>query len=248
MFIPPNDKPYRRFIKRLHKNLAFEWYLEIGCRGGRIFEAAQGKTIAVDPFFRIERNVVKTKPELHIMQQTSDAFFDGGFLRAIRAQLSFSFLDGMHLIEYLLRDFINTERHSNPDGVIAIHDCCPYNHDMTTRDLDNAPAEAWTGDVWKIIPILQAYRPDLKLTVLGCEPTGLLLVSNLNPRSRKLSSNYDKIIQDWASVTLLDYGTERFFAAFDYTRAHQIEKDGYTLFDRVRLDDGAVRDPHYVSP
>ena len=86
---------------------------------GRSFADVRGKTIAVDPSFRIDSNVIKDKPALHIFQQTSDDFFDSGFLKAARAKLSFSFLDGMHLFEYLLRDFINTEKNSHPDSVIV---------------------------------------------------------------------------------------------------------------------------------
>lgn len=102
----------------------------------------------------------------------------------MQIKLSFSFLDGMHLFEFLLRDFIAAEKASGPNGVIAMHDCCPFSHEMTTRDLDNLPqgGGAWTGDVWKLIPILREYRPDLKLTVLNAAPTGLVFVSGLKPK------------------------------------------------------------------
>ncbi len=32
----------------------------------------------------------------------------------------------------------------------------------------------WTGDVWKLIPILQRYRPDLQLTLFDAPPSGLV--------------------------------------------------------------------------
>lgn len=247
-FKKPDDMRYVRFLKRLHKGLLFDWYLEIGCRTGRSFAQVPGKTIAVDPYFRIESNVIGIKPEVHIFQQTSDDFFASGFLSALGVRLGFSFLDGMHLMEFLLRDFMNTERHSNPAGVIALHDCCPYSFDMTTRNLDDAPKDAWTGDVWKLIPILLDHRPDLTLTVLGCRPTGLVLVSGLDPDNRKLEANYDAIVRDWAGVTLEDFGAERFYALFDYTQCSEIEASGYALFDGVRQADHAARNPQFVSP
>jgi len=160
-FNKPEDLRYVRCLRNIHQANLFDWYMEIGCRNGRSFEPVRGKTIAVDPFFKITTNVIGQKPALMCFQQTSDAFFESNVLDALNAKLSFSFLDGMHLMEFLLRDFINAERNSHAGGVIAMHDCCPFDYEMTTRNVDDAPASAWTGDVWKLIPILQKYRPDL---------------------------------------------------------------------------------------
>ncbi len=247
-FKRPDDMRYVRFLKRLHRRVMFDWYMEIGCRTGRTFAHVRGKTIAVDPFFRIETNVIGVKPELHLFQRTSDEFFASGSLSALGVRLGFSFLDGMHLAEYLLRDFINTEKHSHPGGVIALHDCCPYSYKMTTRDVGNAPKDAWTGDVWKLIPILQEHRPDLTVTVLGCRPTGLVLISGLDPDNRTLESGYEAIVRDWVDVTLEDYGAQRFYGRFDYVQCAEIEAGGYALFDEVRLSDQAASRPRFVSP
>ena len=88
----------------------------------------------------------------------------------------------------------------------------------------------------------------LKITVLGCKPTGLVLVSNLNPKSRKLSSNYDALVRDWVPVTLAEYGTDRFFGAFDYVPCSEVSDDGFALFDKVRLPEDAAPAPAYVTP
>ena len=93
---------YVSFFQALHAEAVFDWYMEIGCRSGRIFCEAQGKTIAVDPFFQAERNVIGRKPALYVFQETSDDFFSNGFLGRNNIQLSVSFLDGMHLFEFLL--------------------------------------------------------------------------------------------------------------------------------------------------
>lgn len=247
-FHKPDDIRYLRFLKRLHRHQIFDWYLELGCRTGRSFAHVRGKTIAVDPYFQVETNVIGVKPELHIFQQTSDAFFASGFLPALNARPGFSFLDGMHLMEFLLRDFMNTERYCDSAGVIALHDCCPYSHEMTTRDVEKAPKDAWTGDVWKLIPILLQHRPDLRVTVLGCKPTGLVLVSGLDPDNRTLEENYSAIVREWVDVTLKDYGAENFFGLFDYTPYAEIEAGGYALFEGVRMSDQATGGPSFVSP
>lgn len=247
MFKPASGMHYHRFLRNLHETTLLDWYMEIGCRDGSSFAPVRSKTIAVDPFFRVERNVIGDKPALHIFQQTSDDFFASGFLDALNIRLSLSFLDGMHLFEYLLRDVIQTERRSHPDGVIALHDCCPFDHEMTTRDLDNIPEAAWTGDVWKLLPILQQYRPDLKIDVLNCKPTGLVILSNLDPANTVLSDSYDQILADWMEVTLQDHGAERFYDSFDYVNARNQAHQGHPLLSAVKLDDSAAFTPVMLS-
>ena len=46
---------YRAFLAGLHRSKLFDWYMEVGCRTGSIVELVRGKTIAVDPFFRLQR-------------------------------------------------------------------------------------------------------------------------------------------------------------------------------------------------
>ncbi|AVO38166.1 class I SAM-dependent methyltransferase [Pukyongiella litopenaei] len=247
MFQRPSDLRYYDFLSRIHEHMLFDWYLEIGCRKGRSFANVRGKTIAVDPYFAIDRNVVNHKPALHIFQQTSDDFFDSGFIEALGIEIGVTFLDGMHLIEYLLRDFANTEARSGKNGVVAIHDCCPFSHEMTAREMEPGSKAAWTGDVWKIIPILQRYRPDLELTVMGCKPTGLLLVSNLDPTNRVLSENYEQIADDWIELSLGDYGTDRFFGSFEYTSVESLIAEDFPMFRNIRLPHGLVTAPSFVS-
>lgn len=125
----------------------------------------------------------------------------------------------MHLFEFLLRDFMNTERCSHRNGTIIMHDCVPANEKMTTRDLDNLPREGWAGDVWKMIPILRRYRPDLTVSVLDCKPTVLVVVSGLNPDDRTLSESYEQIVAEMRDVSIADYGVERFARVMNMTSA-----------------------------
>jgi hypothetical protein len=247
-FIGADGLGYEVFFDEIHRRYLFDWYMEIGCRTGDVFSQARGKTIAVDPYFLVTRNVIIGKPELHIFQTTSDDFFASNFLAQNKIVVSVSFLDGMHLFEYLLRDFINTERISHPDGLIVMHDCCPRNSAMTTRDLDNLPTRSWTGDVWKLLPILQQYRPDLKVTVLNCSFTGLVLVSGLNPQSGVLAKNYDAILDSYMNVDLETFGAERFYSSFEYTDAQAFLDSGATPFARIALDPGRALNPVKITP
>ena len=154
----------------------------------------------------------------------------------------------MHLIEYVLRDFINVERRANPAGAIALHDCCPYNAQMTTRDLDNLPPGDWTGDVWKIIPILQTYRPDLTLTVLGCAPSGLLIVSGLDPQNTTLTDKMGEILNQFQNLEMDAYDPARFYDGFDYTPVQDVLASKFGFLDAVALPPDDSLDPQKITP
>lgn len=239
---------YEAFFAMLHKRYLFDWYMEIGCRTGEVFANVGGRTIAVDPYFQASKNVIGSKPALHVFQTKSDDFFASNFLEHNKIAISFSFLDGMHLFEYLLRDFINTERNSHPKGVIAMHDCCPRNGAMTTRDLDNLPARSWTGDVWKLLPILQHYRPELDIVVLDCSFTGLVLVSGLDPSNDVLAKNYNDIVKAYADLDLDAFGTERFYTSFSYTDAQTFLDAGAQIFAGVALNPDEAMLPKFITP
>lgn len=241
-------RSYRYVLDGIHARMLFDWYLEIGCRTGASFGKSRSRTIAVDPYFRVEQNVIGNKPALHIFQTTSDAFFESGYLERNAISLGFAFLDGMHLIEYLLRDFRSTERHSDPGGVIAIHDCCPWNVSITTRDLNSLrDGVAWTGDVWKLLPILQQYRPDLKITVLDANPSGLVIISNLDPTNTVLFDRYDEILAGY-DQPIDKYGLEKFANSFEYESSEAYVAAGFPDFQQVRQPSEEALAPKMVTP
>jgi len=40
----------------------------------------------------------------------------------------------------------------------------------------------WTGDVWKIVPALIKFRPDLRVFTIACPPTGLTVVCGFSEK------------------------------------------------------------------
>ena len=127
-----------------------------------------------------------------------------------------AFLNGMHLFECLLRDFIGTEAACHPRSLILLHDCVPSNTRMALRqyqpgDSCEGDTAGWfTGDVWKLLPILREYRPDLRLHVLDCPPTGLVAITGLDPASSVLADRYHEIV-DQHAATVLDEDRLRSF-------------------------------------
>jgi hypothetical protein len=98
----------------------------------------------------------------------------------------------MHLAEFVYRDFMNVERVMNPNGIIIVDDVFP-NHPLQASR--TRQSQVWTGDVWRFATLLAEKRPDLRLTWLDTAPTGLLLISRLNPKSRALWGDYNKVMR-----------------------------------------------------
>jgi len=74
------------------------------------------------------------RSRLGLYQMPSDAFFAHYSPTAlVGTPIEMAFLDGLHRCEYLLRDFINTERHCKPNSIVALHDCLPVEAAITGR-------------------------------------------------------------------------------------------------------------------
>lgn len=208
---------YRQVLSWLHSYLSPKSYLEIGSFSGGSLALAKCPTIAIDPEFKIAEDVIGTKPELMLFQVGSDTFFANKDPKALFGRtIDLAFLDGMHLFEFLLRDFINTERHCTANSIIALHDCLPLTGRMAARFASPEPqpnarfSDWWTGDVWKVVAILKQYRPDLKILCLNAPPTGLVICTNLSPESTVLKDRYFSLVDEWRDVQLDTYGVNQF--------------------------------------
>jgi hypothetical protein len=194
LFRVPTGQNYLNFLTDMHRTLQPEWYLEIGTQFGKSLDAATCNTVAIDPEFKDGIDASRGRATSIFLQQTSDDAFASGVIQNLNIRFNLAFLDGMHLFEYLLRDFINAEPLMAEGGHIVLHDCLPHSANMAERARENTTTNAWTGDVWKLVPILQKHRPDLTVQVFDAAPTGLVVVSNLDPDNKTLAKNYDAIV------------------------------------------------------
>jgi hypothetical protein len=208
---------YFQTLSALHGRLAPTTYFEIGTLHGETLKLARCASVAVDPQFQLTVDVQADKPFCRLFEETSDDFFAGHDLTdVLGARVDLAFLDGLHAFAFLLRDFMNTERHCHSGAMVVMHDCLPRDVAMTGDCArTSGPAKYrtyWTGDVWKMVPVLRKWRPDLQLTCLDSSPTGLVICTNLEPASRVLADAYDEIVAEWARVSLAAYGLDRLFA------------------------------------
>jgi len=210
---------YFSTLTAIHERLEPQTYFEIGSLHGETLRLARCASVAVDPKFQLTCDVEAGKPFCRLFEQTSDDFFaQQDPTQVLGAPVDLAFLDGMHQFAFLLRDFINTERHCRPGSAIVLHDCLPRDLFMTGDGGARAEPDArkyqdyWTGDVWKLVPILRALRPDLTVTCLDAAPTGLVVCTNLDPNSAVLAEAYGRIVAEWTVVDIKAYGLHRLFA------------------------------------
>ncbi len=182
---------YYAYLKQVHRKLAPATYVEIGIRKGESMLLASPETqvIGIDPQPQITGNLPKN---FAIYPVTSDLFFQKYDLQKELNDLALdlAFIDGMHLFEYVLSDFINIEKNADTSTIVLIHDCLPIDAVTSQRERES---NVWTGDVWKITFCLLKYRPDLRISLMDAKPSGLAMISNLDPDNSLLEKQKETI-------------------------------------------------------
>ena len=181
---------YLDFLAALHERLAPPSYLEIGVRHGDSLALARCPAVGIDPEFELQAEL---RADVALFRETSDEYFDrdeplapfGG------EPLALAFIDGMHLAEFVVRDFANVERNADWSSVVVFDDILPRSVEEAARD---RRTQAWTGDVYKTLDALARHRPDLICLRVDTEPTGLGIVLGLDPLSNALRGRYDEIV------------------------------------------------------
>ena len=196
-----HGEPYIRVLERIQRHLRPRTYIEIGVETGSSLQLTAPETLAlgVDPQPQLR---FVPGPNVRVFAETSDEFFARHDVRAELGGLpvDLALIDGLHHFEYALRDFMNLERLCAPQSTILIDDCFP--HDRRTAERERF-IEFWSGDVWKVIVLLKKYRPDLAIHTVATPPTGMCIVRNLDPGSRFIADNLQRLIDEFAK---LDYG------------------------------------------
>ncbi len=253
---------YTPALERLHGAIQPKTYLEIGVETGATLALARCTAIGIDPHFQfaeieIVRRIV-AKPSLLLYQMPSDEFFARfNPTQLLGSPIDLAFLDGMHRCEYLLRDFVNTERHCRPESVIALHDCLPLETPMAERQPKAEAIEPhrqamWTGDVWRTALLLRRRRPDLRFLVLDAAPTGLVLITHLDPRSTLLADHYDSLVAEMMSWSLTELTLTGYYREIG-VEAEIFFRQAGEIQARLRREFRPVRDPstavnHHLSP
>jgi Methyltransferase domain len=197
--IRPHASPYFHLLDRVHQYLLPRTYLEIGVESGTSMTLSfpGALNIGVDPEPKVAMPLTRTTT---IFAETSDEFFAGRELGALLAgqPLDLVFIDGMHHFEFALRDFMNIERNAAPETTVLVHDCYPIDESSADRVQPPGP---WSGDVWKLIVLLKERRPELRISVVDVGPTGLGVITGLQPDSTVLEDSYEEIESTYSRLS-----------------------------------------------
>jgi hypothetical protein len=200
VLMPGDD--YVAVLSRFHDVLKPGSYVEIGVASGKTLALTKEgtKAVGIDPSPSIEE---ATQLHAKLFRTTSDDFFESYHLLEVlgTSRLALAFIDGLHHSEQVLKDFINFERYADKETVILLHDCLPMSRLVTARPPSTT---FWCGDVWKVIPCLMKYRPDLTIRIIPARPSGLGMITNLDPTSTVLMEKSNKIATEFQNQEL-DY-------------------------------------------
>jgi len=193
--LPRDDERlgYRKLMQKLHKAIKPAAYFEIGVDDGGSISLADCPAVGIDPDFEL---VHPLRRPTRIFRQPSDTFFANDSLTEHVFSMNFelAFIDGMHLSEFVLRDFMNVEKRVSKGCVVVVDDVLPEQYVMAQRERQ---FNAWCGDVYKLIFVLQELRPDLHIHVVpamaGPYRKGIAVISNLDPANDTLWTQYDAI-------------------------------------------------------
>jgi hypothetical protein len=178
------------FLAEVHRLLAPQTYLEIGVANGSSLHLSRCRSIGVDPAFEIRREIAC---DVALYRETSDDFFrrPEPLAHLGTRPIDLAFIDGLHLFEFALRDFMNVERNTHSCGTIIIDGVLPRDVREAARKRRSAP---WAGDVFRLGQVFNAYRPDLQWRFVDTDPTGLIIVFGADPDNRELERHYDEIL------------------------------------------------------
>jgi hypothetical protein len=207
---------YYQVLRLIHRILRAANYVEIGVHKGISLVQAQMGTpciIGVDPEPSIEpqvqQEIERKLPATTIYELTSDEFFERYDLNELLGgPVALAFIDGLHLFEQVLRDFVNLEGYSSAGTVFLLHDCLPLDGVTASRE---RTTYFHSGDVWKAALALRRRRPELEMVTVRTAPTGLCLVRGLDSTDQQLQEEFPEIVATYRDLD------------FDYYLAHRDE-------------------------
>ena len=143
-------------------------YLEVGVETGfTFFEVSAAAKTAVDPTFMFDLEEAKqVEPTSQFFPTTSDDYFRNHWNSQM---FDLIFLDGLHTWEQTYRDFCNALLLTHERSIILLDDIFPSDVFSCNRDqveavmmrqfMTSDPSNAWHGDTYKVIPMIQAFHP-----------------------------------------------------------------------------------------
>jgi hypothetical protein len=184
------------FLQQLHHLVQPRTYVETGVDKGQSMTHSRVPSIGIDPAFSVNREL---KADVYLARTTSDELFarPEPLAHLPEPVIDMAFIDGMHLAEYAMRDYLAIERFTRPTSVVVFDDMLPRNVDEAARRRHTGE---WTGDVFKAAQALREQRPELIIIEVDTKPTGVVVVLLPDASGDGVLPGYD----DWLDIAMLD--------------------------------------------
>jgi hypothetical protein len=158
---------------------------------GESLRLAAPPTVAlgIDPAPRSARCHFRTLT--YVFAMTSSAFFQAhaSFARGFML----AFVDGRHLFEHVLEDYLALEGCAGTGAVMALHDTIPLDEETSARE---RTTDFYTGDVWRMLPWLAEHRPQLQVMTVETAPSGLTLIRS----GEEQTAAHSRVASDRAAI------------------------------------------------
>jgi hypothetical protein len=214
---------YVEMLRALHSWKKPKIYLEI-CKGhNTTLQLSMCRTIAVGKPTLSAASIKKLKNiEFDLFEMDSVSFFKKiNFLNLYQKPVDLAFIDGAHICETALTEFLHIEKIARHDSIIVLHDCLPLEVGITGRDATRAAPrnpkrrDWWLGDVWRTALYLKRHRPDLVMRAYGARPSGLICITGLDPTHRFTKADIDRAKAEMLDYDLSRIGIRRLFAEME---------------------------------
>ncbi|WP_375476606.1 class I SAM-dependent methyltransferase [uncultured Jatrophihabitans sp.] len=182
------------FLQAMHELTRPRTYVETGVHYGESLTLSRVPSIGIDPDFSIRRELLG---DMQLARTTSDEFFARArpLAHLPTTVIDLAFIDGMHLAEYALRDYLALERFTAATSVVVFDDMLPRSIDEAARHRHTGP---WTGDIYKAAQALRDFCPELIVLEVDTTPTGLVVVLAPDASRGGVLPQYDA----WLDVAL----------------------------------------------
>ena len=183
---------YLEVLAWVHEELRPRLYVEIGVDWGESLRLAVPPTVAVGIDPRLRTAACRFRTPTYLFAMPSTAFFRSHVMFA--RGFEFAFIDGRHLFEAVLEDFLALEQCAAPEAVIALHDTIPLDEETSARE---RTTDFYTGDVWRMLPWLAENRKELDVVTVATAPSGLTLIRRGEPRPQRRIGNVRGEVVAW---------------------------------------------------
>ena len=200
--------PYKGELERRLRSPQVMTYLETGVNTGESLRLCGDLTLAIgiDPAPKLPPEEFE-RPPFRVERKSSDSFFLDLFAEGPPDfVLDLAFIDGLHVFEFALRDFIGVEALAAPGCTVLVHDVLPRRAAEAARHRFTRP---WTGDVWRLPMVLRQFRPDLHVELVEAAPTGLAIISGLDAANTLLTERYDEVVAYGLRLSVMAFLAER---------------------------------------